>query len=81
MELKAYIDRDGFELEVTAELYDYGHGHYDKWSDTGVEFIVTQEPVFYKHYCEDDNGDEVQLTDEELETINAQLIKQYWDNE
>lgn len=81
MELKAYIERYGVELEVTAELYDCGYGYNDSWSDTGSTYIVTHEPVFYKLYCEDDNGDDVLLTSEELETVKIQFIKQYWDNE
>jgi hypothetical protein len=81
MNFRAYIEREGVELEVTAELYDNGYGYDDKWADTGHTFVVTHEPLFWKHYCEDDNGNVVVLTAEEIEAVNARLIEQYWDNE
>jgi hypothetical protein len=75
----AYITRDGVEFEVSAELYDEGYGYHDAWADTGPYFEIEKDPEFYKFYAEDDNGDEVVLTSEEIDLARGQMIEQYWE--
>jgi len=76
----AYISRDDIEYEVTAELFDNGYAYVDSWADTGRSFEVEKDPDFYKYYAEDDNGDEVVLTQEEMMEAKRQMTKQYWEN-
>lgn len=79
MTYRAYFTRENTEYEVTADLYDHGEGYADEWEDTGRTFEITKEPKFYNFYAEDDNGDEVNLTQDEIEHVTEQMNKQYWD--
>lgn len=76
---RAYIIRDGAEYEVTAELYDHGVTERDSWQDTGTVFEIMQDPVFYKFECNDEDGNPVILTAQEIETAINQMIAQYWE--
>ncbi len=79
MTYRAYITRDNVEYEVSADLFDSGYAYVDSWADTGRSFEVEKDPDFYKYYAEDDNGDEILLTQEEMIEAKHQMIKQYWD--
>jgi hypothetical protein len=76
----AYITRDDVEYEVSAELYDEGYGCHDSWEDTGPYFEIEKDPIFHKFYTEDDNGNEVVLTSEEVDQARRQMINYYWEN-
>lgn len=78
MTYTAYITRDDVEYEVTAELFDTGYAYVDSWADTGRSFEVEKDPDFYKYYTEDDDGNEVVLTDEEMTEAKRQMMEQYW---
>lgn len=77
---RGYIERNGEEFEVTAELYDEGYGYSDYWSDIGYSFEVEKEPTFKKFYAEDQDGNSFALTVEEISRATDQMIKQYWEN-
>lgn len=79
MTYTAYIIRNDEEFEVTAEIFDEGYAYVDSWADTGRCFEVEKEPDFYKYYAEDDNGDELVLTREEMIEAKRQMTNQYWD--
>lgn len=76
----AYITRDEVEYEVSAELYDEGYGYHDSWKDTGSHFEVEKDPEFHKFYAEDDDGERVVLSSEEISEATRQMINQYWEN-
>ena len=80
MSYTTYITRDNVEYEVTAKLYDEGCGYVDSWADTGRNFEIEKDPEFHKFYAEDDNGDELTLTENELMTAKSQMVESYWDN-
>lgn len=80
-EYVAYFTRDDVEYEVTADLYDYGQGHWDSWEDTDRNFEIEKDPEFHKFECYNDNGDPVELTSDELKHVTEQMINCYWENE
>lgn len=77
---RGYIERNGEEFEVTAELYDEGYGYSDYWSDTGYSFEIEKEPTFNKFYAEDEDGKPLDLTEEEISRVTAQMREHYWEN-
>ena len=75
----AYIYRGDDEIEVTAQLYDYGQVEegYDNlggyWSE------VIEDPEFREYTAFDDYGVELTLTPREILDSEKQMIKEYWD--
>ena len=78
MDYRAYITRNDVEYEVTAELYAEGRIYKDSWSDCGTQFEVEKNPEFHKFYTEDDRGNGVTLSADEIVNATEQMIVQYW---
>ena len=76
----AYIHRGNTELEVTAQVYDYGRVEegYDNLGGYWAE--VTEDPVFVDYVAFDDYGVELTLTPREILDSEKQMIEEYWNS-
>jgi hypothetical protein len=75
MTYTTYTLRGETQLEVTAELY--ADGAYQIVDDNWIE--PTFDPVFQYIKCFDDNGDQVELTAEELKEVTENFVSHYWE--
>lgn len=67
------------EIEVTADIYDYGMLSDETFdNDSFNDREILQEPEFNNYYAEDDAGDPIGFSEEDIAKIDILLREDYW---
>ena len=74
-----YITRNSTEIEVSAKLEYPGAATWDYWEDTGYQFNLISDPTFCEFYAENDDGEEIVLTKQEIVDATTKLVDAYWE--